>query len=133
MFVGHVLRADKRLKIPLARTVPIFFPSASHPNLETSIPPRWQRILRATLHNRGHSKSFTMARGNQRDKAREANQKKMADQVHKSLGAKVYQSFYAKHFSYLQKKGNSMTGSEMQREKEKVAAKMREKQAAGES
>jgi hypothetical protein len=31
-----------------------------------------------------------------------------------------------------QKAGNSMTGSEMQREKEKVAAKMREKQAAGE-
>jgi len=31
----------------------------------------------------------------------------------------------------LQKKGNSMSGSEMQREKEKVAAKMREKQAAG--
>ncbi|TVY50028.1 hypothetical protein LOCC1_G000160 [Lachnellula occidentalis] len=50
-----------------------------------------------------------MARGNQRDKAREANQKKLADQ----------------------KKGNGMTGSEMQREKEKVAEKMREKQAAG--
>jgi hypothetical protein len=33
----------------------------------------------------------------------------------------------------LQKKSNSMTGSEMQREKEKVAAKMREKQAAGRS
>jgi hypothetical protein len=31
----------------------------------------------------------------------------------------------------LQKKGNAMSGSEMQREKEKVAAKMREKQAAG--
>merc|ERR1712093_65621 len=53
----------------------------------------------------GHLKSFIMARGNQRDKAREANQKKMADM----------------------KKGNSMSGSEMQREKEKVAAKMKEK------
>lgn len=31
----------------------------------------------------------------------------------------------------LQKKGNAMSGSEMAREKEKVAAKMREKQAAG--
>ncbi|KAK2625332.1 hypothetical protein QTJ16_005701 [Diplocarpon rosae] len=52
-----------------------------------------------------------MARGNQRDKAREANQKKMADQ----------------------KKGNTMSGSEMAREKEKVAAKMREKQAAADA
>ncbi|CAG8949495.1 hypothetical protein HYFRA_00007725 [Hymenoscyphus fraxineus] len=52
-----------------------------------------------------------MARGNQRDKAREANQKKLADQ----------------------KKGNTMTGSEMQREKEKVAQKMREKQAAADA
>ncbi|TVY32361.1 hypothetical protein LSUB1_G006662 [Lachnellula subtilissima] len=52
-----------------------------------------------------------MARGNQRDKAREANQKKLADQ----------------------KKGNAMTGSEMQREKEKVAEKMRQKQAAADA
>jgi len=52
-----------------------------------------------------------MARGNQRDKAREANQKKLASQ----------------------KSGNSMTGAEMQREKEKVAAKMREKQAAADA
>jgi len=52
-----------------------------------------------------------MARGNQRDKAREANQKKLAGQ----------------------KGGNAMTGSEMQREKEKVAAKMREKQAAADA
>ncbi|RDW60821.1 4F5 protein [Coleophoma cylindrospora] len=50
-----------------------------------------------------------MARGNQRDKAREATQKKLASEKSK----------------------NNMTGSEMQREKEKVAAKMREKQAAG--
>ncbi|KAL3427664.1 hypothetical protein PVAG01_01173 [Phlyctema vagabunda] len=52
-----------------------------------------------------------MARGNQRDKAREANQKKLA----------------------AEKKGNAMSGSEMQREKEKVAAKMREKQAAADA
>ncbi|KAG9234818.1 putative serf family protein [Amylocarpus encephaloides] len=52
-----------------------------------------------------------MARGNQRDKAREANQKKLADQ----------------------KKHNTMSGTEMQREKEKVAQKMREKQAAADA
>lgn len=33
----------------------------------------------------------------------------------------------------VQKKGNGMSGSEMQREKERVAAMMREKQAAGKS
>jgi hypothetical protein len=33
--------------------------------------------------------------------------------------------------SNLQKSSNNMSGSEMQREKEKTAAKMREKQAAG--
>lgn len=52
-----------------------------------------------------------MARGNQRDKAREATQKKMAEQ----------------------KRANNMSGSEMQREKEKVAQKMREKQAAADA
>ncbi|KAL1861622.1 hypothetical protein Daus18300_008738 [Diaporthe australafricana] len=49
-----------------------------------------------------------MARGNQRDKAREANQKKLAGQKTK----------------------NSKTGSEMQRDKDQVAAMMREKQKA---
>ncbi|KAH8778682.1 putative serf family protein [Diaporthe sp. PMI_573] len=49
-----------------------------------------------------------MARGNQRDKAREANQKKLASQKSK----------------------NTKTGSEMQRDKESVAAMMREKQKA---
>jgi len=52
-----------------------------------------------------------MARGNQRDRDRIANQKKMATQ----------------------KSSNNMSGSEMQREKEKVAAKMREKQAAADA
>ncbi|BCR85085.1 4F5 domain protein [Aspergillus chevalieri] len=49
-----------------------------------------------------------MARGNQRDNAREKNQKKMA-QV---------------------KSKNTMTGSEQQRAREDVAAKMRAKQKA---
>jgi len=51
-----------------------------------------------------------MARGNQRDKAREKNQAKLA-------GAKS---------------GNSMSGSEMMRNKDDVAAIMRKKQAAAE-
>ncbi|KAM3515588.1 hypothetical protein MY11210_000766 [Beauveria gryllotalpidicola] len=52
-----------------------------------------------------------MARGNQRDKAREANQKKLA----------------------AQKKANNMTGTEMQRAKETAADIMRAKQAAAEA
>ncbi|POR32921.1 Four F5 protein [Tolypocladium paradoxum] len=52
-----------------------------------------------------------MARGNQRDKAREANQKKLA----------------------AQKKGNSMSGNEMQRAKESAAEIMRQKQLAAEA
>lgn len=72
-----------------------------------------------------------MARGNQRDKAREANQKKMAEQVYFPNSAASTLPKCADRSFYLQKKGNSMSGSEMQREKEKVAAKMREKQAAG--
>ncbi|OAA44276.1 4F5 domain protein [Metarhizium rileyi] len=52
-----------------------------------------------------------MARGNQRDKAREANQKKLA----------------------AQKKGNNMSGTEMQRAKESAAEIMRQKQAAAEA
>ncbi|KAI5457354.1 4F5 domain protein, partial [Mariannaea sp. PMI_226] len=51
-----------------------------------------------------------MARGNQRDKAREANLKKQA----------------------AQKKGNSQSGYEMQKSKEAAADIMRKKQAAGE-
>ncbi|KAK7424308.1 hypothetical protein QQX98_000576 [Neonectria punicea] len=52
-----------------------------------------------------------MARGNQRDKAREANLKKAA----------------------AQKKGNNMSGTEMQRSKEQAAEIMRQKQAAAEA
>ncbi|KAK4135571.1 hypothetical protein BT67DRAFT_440473 [Trichocladium antarcticum] len=50
-----------------------------------------------------------MSRGNQRDKAREAAQKKLA----------------------ASKKSHGMSGSEMAKAKEEAAAKMREKQAAG--
>ncbi|KAK1961972.1 hypothetical protein LY78DRAFT_661681 [Colletotrichum sublineola] len=52
-----------------------------------------------------------MTRGNQRDKAREAAQKKAASV----------------------KKANNMSGTEMQRAKETAAEIMRQKQAAGES
>ncbi|KAI6781521.1 4F5 domain protein [Emericellopsis cladophorae] len=50
-----------------------------------------------------------MARGNQREKSREANLKKQA----------------------AQKKGNNLSGTEMQRSKEAAAEIMRQKQAAG--
>ncbi|KAK4189887.1 hypothetical protein QBC35DRAFT_449924 [Podospora australis] len=52
-----------------------------------------------------------MARGNQRDKAREAAQKKLANQ----------------------KKGHGMSGSELAKAKEIAAQKMREKQAAADA
>lgn len=75
-----------------------------------------------------------MARGNQRDKAREANQKKMADQVGEPRGLwaiSIVKITCPNYDRTLQKKSNSMSGTEMQREKEKVAKMMREKQAAG--
>ncbi|KAF2209048.1 hypothetical protein CERZMDRAFT_48082 [Cercospora zeae-maydis SCOH1-5] len=50
-----------------------------------------------------------MARGNQRDKAREATQKKLASM----------------------KSGNKLSGTEQQRAKEEAAEIMRKKQAAG--
>ncbi|KAH6622861.1 hypothetical protein F5144DRAFT_605401 [Chaetomium tenue] len=52
-----------------------------------------------------------MARGNQRDKAREANQKKQA----------------------ASKKSHGMSGSELAKAKEVAAQKMREKQAAADA
>ncbi|KAL1894550.1 hypothetical protein Sste5346_005785 [Sporothrix stenoceras] len=52
-----------------------------------------------------------MARGNQRDKAREKNLKAQAGQ----------------------KKANNKTGSEMQRDRDELAKKMREKQAAADA
>ncbi|KAH6848368.1 hypothetical protein B0I37DRAFT_416019 [Chaetomium sp. MPI-CAGE-AT-0009] len=52
-----------------------------------------------------------MARGNQRDKAREANQKKLA----------------------ATKKSHGMSGSELAKAKEVAAQKMREKQAAADA
>ncbi|KAJ4267309.1 hypothetical protein NW762_003413 [Fusarium torreyae] len=54
-----------------------------------------------------------MARGNQREKSREANQKKLAEQA--------------------KKKGNGMSGSQMQHAKEANADIMRQKQAAAEA
>ncbi|KAK0706845.1 hypothetical protein B0T26DRAFT_756291 [Lasiosphaeria miniovina] len=52
-----------------------------------------------------------MARGNQRDKAREANLKKLATM----------------------KKGNSLSGSALAKSKEEAAEKMRQKQAAADA
>ncbi len=79
-----------------------------------------------------------MARGNQRDKAREANQKKLADQVSRrtwwphSKGYFLNPEALLTTFSFAHKKGNSMSGAEMARQKEAVAERMRIKQAAGE-
>lgn len=69
-----------------------------------------------------------MARGNQRDKAREANQKKVCSLQGYALAAIGLIPLFQ---LASQKSGTQMSGSEMAREKEKVAAKMREKQAAG--
>jgi hypothetical protein len=123
---GSLVRSETVLKISFDHLEL----SIEHPS---TIQPRRQITLFHTHKNRGHSTSFKMARGNQRDKAREANQKKMADQVSIFFCANVSDSsrIYADSISRLQKKSNNMSGSEMQREKEKVAAKMREKQAAG--
>ncbi|KAI1171660.1 four F5 protein [Nemania sp. FL0916] len=58
-----------------------------------------------------------MARGNQRDKAREKNLKQQAAQTTWDL----------------QKSKNTKTGSEMQRDKEALAALMRQKQEAADA
>ena len=55
-------------------------------SLDFNIKPAKQSLTTLTL-NCGHSQSSKMARGNQRDKAREANQKKMADQVSISVAS----------------------------------------------
>ncbi|SPJ74919.1 uncharacterized protein FTOL_04650 [Fusarium torulosum] len=54
-----------------------------------------------------------MARGNQRDKARAAGQKKLQEAA--------------------KRKGNGMSGTQMQHEKEANAEKMRQKQAAADA
>ncbi|KFA50579.1 hypothetical protein S40293_10676 [Stachybotrys chartarum IBT 40293] len=95
-----------------------------------------------------------MARGNQRDKAREAAQKKQAAMVRSTLipPTLTINSGYTPHhprckqagpavghvmanfldaLPVAQKKGNTMSGSEMQRAKETAAEIMRQKQAAG--
>lgn len=70
-----------------------------------------------------------MARGNQRDKAREANLKKQAAQVSQGVEWTWIPSTVA--LTSGQKKGNTMSGTEMQRAKESAADIMRQKQAAG--
>lgn len=71
-----------------------------------------------------------MARGNQRDKAREANLKKQAAMV--GLYRDTLSSLYRGcSDATLQKKGNSLSGTELQRAKETAAEKMREKQRLG--
>jgi hypothetical protein len=87
-----------------------------------------------------------MARGNQRDKAREANLKKQAGMVSNSCTPWRLARYLtpATHWSRsfaldvcanppLQKKANTKTGAEMQRDRDALAQKMREKQAAGTS
>lgn len=71
-----------------------------------------------------------MARGNQRDKAREKNQAKLAGAVRLFLSHPLPLKKDL-ILMLLQKSGNSMTGSEMMRNKDDVAAIMRKKQAAG--
>lgn len=68
-----------------------------------------------------------MARGNQRDKAREKNQKEQAGKV------RLVQcpSRLIWHADCVQKSKNTMSGTEFARDKENVAAIMRAKQAAG--
>lgn len=74
-----------------------------------------------------------MARGNQRDKAREKTQAKLASQVCPYLcilpGNTDQNADTGKK---QQKSGNTMSGSEQQRAKEAAAEIMRKKQAAGE-
>ena len=53
----------------------------SQRRLDQHLATQAKKTSRNIQKNRGHSTSFKMARGNQRDKAREANQKKLADQV----------------------------------------------------
>lgn len=72
-----------------------------------------------------------MARGNQRDKAREANQKKACPT--EALEGSVANADFGGTYLQMaaQKSGTQMSGTEMQREREKVAEKMRQKQLAG--
>lgn len=74
-----------------------------------------------------------MARGNQRDKAREKTQAKLASQVCPYLCILPDNTDQnADTGKKNQKSGNTMSGSEQQRAKEAAAEIMRKKQAAGE-
>lgn len=68
-----------------------------------------------------------MARGNQRDKAREKNQKAQAGIVSWVLRANI--TSYA--LTLTQKSKNTASGSQQQRDKEAAAEIMRKKQEAG--
>ncbi|EYE97842.1 4F5 domain protein [Aspergillus ruber CBS 135680] len=75
-----------------------------------------------------------MARGNQRENDRKKSQKKMAGMVQSTsffAPTKISSMRLTIVFLLLQKSKNTMTGSEQQRAREDVAAKMREKQKAG--
>lgn len=78
-----------------------------------------------------------MARGNQRDKAREAAQKKLAGQVSRPPSGPLQPDCPPRGrtcsdvLRRLQKKGSGLSGTEMQRNKEQAAEIMRQKQAAG--
>ena len=77
-----------------------------------------------------------MARGNQRDKAREKNLAKLASQVKSSLLLKSMPRFMLDQCAdddTTQKSKSGLSGTEQQKDKENVAAIMRAKQAAGES
>lgn len=75
-----------------------------------------------------------MARGNQRDKAREKTQAKLASQVCPYLCILPDNTDQNADTGKKnkQKSGNTMSGSEQQRAKEAAAEIMRKKQAAGE-
>ena len=82
-----------------------------------------------------------MARGNQRDKAREKTQKEQASQVCIPEFSWILTPTFPCPFRLclrasnllllLQKKKNTMSGTEFAKEREKVAAIMRQKQEAG--
>lgn len=76
-----------------------------------------------------------MARGNQRDKAREKNLKAQAGLVRLIFASLERQSSTTPKIndSALQKNKNTASGTEQQRNKDSVAEIMRQKQAAGKS
>ncbi|KEZ46155.1 hypothetical protein SAPIO_CDS1024 [Scedosporium apiospermum] len=72
-----------------------------------------------------------MSRGNQREKAREANLKKQAAQAGSKPNPYTIGQFARLGASGAPQPGNTMSGTQMQNAKEKAAEIMRQKQAAG--